>query len=354
MAIQDGSFVELDNLMLSLQARISSSLMRAIGRDVKNVALLDFPHHANVGDSAIWLGEVAFLRSNGLRSVYGCDHIKYDPKKLAKAVGEGPILLHGGGNFGDVWPIYQQFRHMVIEAFPDNPIIQLPQTLHFSDLSGAHATRRLIERHRNFKLFVRDATSLAFAQEHFPSSRPELCPDAAFMLGRLESPVSATRDIVFLRRTDNEQRPEWQAYINEASARQDMEVVDWLEEPFHPLFIALGAIRRLSTFSSSSHFILEASWNAAAHRLAMMRLQRGLAILGRGRVVITDRLHAHILASLLGRPHVVLDNNYGKLTSFIHAWTREWAVCHVAADPAMAIEKAAELVVAARSRTFAS
>ena len=192
MAIQDASFVELDNLVRSLQTCINTSLMRAIGPDVKDVALLDFPHHANVGDSAIWLGEVAFLRSNGLRSVYGCDHIKYDSKKLAEAIGEGPILLHGGGNFGDVWPIYQTFRHAVIERFPDNPIVQLPQTLHFSDLSSINTTRRLIERHRNFKLFVRDANSLAFAQEHFPSSCPEPCPDAAFMLGRLVSPVPAT------------------------------------------------------------------------------------------------------------------------------------------------------------------
>lgn len=348
MAIQDTSFVGLDNLVLSLQTRINTSLMRAIGRDVKDVALLDFPHHANVGDSAIWLGEVAFLRSNGLRSVYGCDHVKYDAKKLAQAIGTGPILLHGGGNFGDVWPIYQAFRHNVIERFPDNPIVQLPQTLHFSDLSGVNATRRLIERHPNFKLFVRDANSLMFAREHFPSSRPELCPDAAFMLGRLASPVSVTHDIVFLRRTDKERRTDWQIDIDEASAPHDVEVVDWLEEPRHPLLRLPGTIRRVANLSSGSHFFFEASWNAAAERVAMMRLRRGLAILGRGRTVVTDRLHAHILSTLLGRPHVVLDNNYGKLTHFIDAWTSEWAQCRVAPDPVTAIANAVEFVGAAR------
>lgn len=286
------------------------------------------------------LGEVEFLRVARLRSVYGCDLAKYDPKKLASVVGDAPILLHGGGNFGDVWPAYQTFRHSVLENFPNNRIIQLPQTIHFSNVAGAAVTRRLIERHPDFKLFVRDAKSLAFAQEHFPSSRPELCPDSAFMLGSLRSPVKAVRDIVFLRRTDKEQRIEWQGVIAAAVNRYDMEVVDWLDEPSRPLLRAPGMVRRLSEFSARAHPLLEAIWIATANRLARARLRRGLAILGRGRVVVTDRLHAHILATLLGVPQVILDNNYGKLTTFIEAWTKDLTMCRVAVEPAIAIAEA--------------
>lgn len=338
----------VDELVRSLQARISSSLLAAIGAGVRDIALLDFPNHANVGDSAIWIGEVEFLRSSGLRSVYGCDLAKYDAKKLAGAVADAPILLHGGGNFGDIWPAYQTFRHSVLENFPNNPIIQLPQTIHFSDAAGAEKTRRLIEHHGGFKLFVRDAKSLVYAQEHFPDSNPELCPDAAFMLGRLRSPVPATRDIVFLRRTDKEQRTEWRDIIAESATRYDMEVVDWLEEPFSILRRGPGVIRKLGSFSDRSHPMLERAWIATANRLAMVRLQRGLAILGRGRVVVTDRLHAHILATLLGLPQVILDNNYGKLSTFIDAWTSELDICHVAKEPAAAIHQAAALAAGAR------
>ena len=35
---------------------------------------------------------------------------------------------------------------------------------------------------------------------------------------------------------------------------------------------------------------------------------------------MTDRLHGHIMATLLGKPHVVIDNFYGKIANFIHAW----------------------------------
>jgi pyruvyl transferase EpsO len=51
-------------------------------------------------------------------------------------------------------------------------------------------------------------------------------------------------------------------------------------------------------------------------------------------VVITDRLHAHLLALLLDIPHAALDNSYGKLGRFLDAWTGEAAALHRA--PTMA------------------
>jgi exopolysaccharide biosynthesis predicted pyruvyltransferase EpsI len=35
---------------------------------------------------------------------------------------------------------------------------------------------------------------------------------------------------------------------------------------------------------------------------------------------VTDRLHGHILSDLLGIPHVVLDNEYGKIAAYLDAW----------------------------------
>lgn len=44
------------------------------------------------------------------------------------------------------------------------------------------------------------------------------------------------------------------------------------------------------------------------------RTQLGNTLLSRGRVVITDRLHASIMATLIDRPVVYIDNSYKKLT----------------------------------------
>ena len=43
-------------------------------------------------------------------------------------------------------------------------------------------------------------------------------------------------------------------------------------------------------------------------------LKTSLAMFGGGRVLITDRLHASILAFLLHKPHVYVDQMYGKIT----------------------------------------
>jgi pyruvyl transferase EpsO len=82
--------------------------------------------------------------------------------------------------------------------------------------------------------------------------------------------------------------------------------------------------------------------------LARQRLARGLRILSAGEVVITDRLHGHILSLMLGIPHVILDNSYGKLSSFHEAWTATADDVHFAASPADALRLAACMAAARR------
>lgn len=40
-----------------------------------------------------------------------------------------------------------------------------------------------------------------------------------------------------------------------------------------------------------------------------------------GRLVVTDRLHAHVLAGLMGVPHIVVDNSYGKVAAIHGEYT---------------------------------
>ena len=58
------------------------------------------------------------------------------------------------------------------------------------------------------------------------------------------------------------------------------------------------------------------------------------ALLARGECVVTDRLHGHLLATLLGRPSVVCDNSFGKVRSFYETWTQPLPGCAWAETPA--------------------
>ena len=148
-------------------------------------ALVDFPDHPNVGDSAIWLGTTAFFRKHrGMEPAYVATTRTLSGRELQDALPHGPIFIHGGGNFGDLWPRHHEFREHLLERFPDREIIQLPQSIHFQEPGRAARTARLIARHGRFRLFVRDRASYEFAAARF-DCEVRLCPDMALFLGPL-------------------------------------------------------------------------------------------------------------------------------------------------------------------------
>ena len=44
------------------------------------------------------------------------------------------VLIHGGGNWGDVWRGSQEFHLKIIQEYPHNRIIVFPQTVHYDNL----------------------------------------------------------------------------------------------------------------------------------------------------------------------------------------------------------------------------
>lgn len=285
-------------------------------------ALIDFPHHGNVGDSAIWLGEIAYLKSRKCKIKYICDWKNYNEAALKSAVGTNLILLHGGGNFGDLYPAHQKLKEKVISALPDNRIVQLPQSIHFADETNLAQSQVCLSRHKDFHFVVRDTTSLKLAQQHYDSPT-YLCPDMALMLDLkpLESQPK-TSEVVILSRTDEEKA----AHLTAGTGAQlNSVVMDWLDEP-EPKHQWLydWSHRRLGWGSSKiPPFILNKLALVAANAMARERLARGLGLLGQGHVVVTDRLHAIILSWLGGTPVFYVDNSYNKLSNFLNTWLKD-------------------------------
>jgi exopolysaccharide biosynthesis predicted pyruvyltransferase EpsI len=76
----------------------------------------------------------------------------------------------------------------------------------------------------------------------------------------------------------------------------------------------------------------------------------GFAQIDRHEVLVTDRLHGHIMATLLGKPHVVIDNFYGKIANFIKAFGKD-DVTLSAENFAQAHEMAQQLLEQARAKS---
>lgn len=329
-------------LIASLNETINEVLQPLL-RDARAVALLDYPNYANVGDSAIWLGEIRYLKRTGIRIAYTCDQESYARERVARRVGQTTILISGGGNLGDLYPHHQRFREAVIQAFPGNKIIQLPQTIHFKDRANLARAREIFNAHPDLTLLVRDTQSLDLARNEF-RAKAVLCPDMALALATLKPSGPPSRSVLWLSRTDLE----LSGHTRLLSVPNEIEVTDWMHD--EPTLIK--QITEWATQQIGRHprllGRLEALPSKTGAAIARQRLNHGIRILSRGGVVVTDRLHGHILSLLLGIPHVILDNNYGKVRGFFETWTQDAELAHWADSATEALDIAKQL---ARSRS---
>ncbi len=306
------------NIILTLQAEARKVLDAIIPNDA-HIILLDYPNYSNVGDSLIWLGEIAYLKIRGLKVNYVCDTENYNKNNIRKIINKNSIILmNGGGNFGTLWEKVHQFRLKVIQDFPSIKIIQLPQTAYFDEEEKIKEIADVIRQHGNYTFLARSKKTYDFANEHLDAEL-HICPDMAFFIGGISPDLNPKHDRFILSRADLEKFSD--ALSDKAQFNQNLnyEIADWMnaskyERFLHRLEMHSGWLRKIV---DPNNLLLLCLWN----HLSRVRMKRGIKLLSSGRVVMTDRLHAHILSILIGKPHVIADNSYGKISDFYQTWT---------------------------------
>jgi pyruvyl transferase EpsO len=316
----------------------------------ERVALVNFPNHRNAGDPALWLGARAALDRIGARVTYRASWAAYDATALRRALGSGTVLIQGGGNFGDLYPGRQQAtRERILTELADLRTVQLPQSIHFDDAANLDRVRRACETHDDLTLLLRDRRSLQLAQTHFavPS---RLCPDLSMALGPLALPAKPSVDVMWLQRDDSERREDTPG---PAPAGISLRVADWLgdlPDELSPGWVdrLAGSVNeRMLRWHQTGSATSRRAWalDAATYdRVARRWVNRGLRLLADGRVVVTDRLHGHLLSLLMGIPHVVLDNRIGKTSAYVDTWTADASLTHPVDDTDQAMAVARSLI----------
>jgi pyruvyl transferase EpsO len=305
-------------------------------------ALVDFPMHANIGDSAIWLGERALLGGLGVEIGYTCGGASFSAQDLATRLPAGVILIHGGGNLGDLWPHHQHLRERIIRCFPTHRIIQLPQSIHFRRQATLDRARAVFNAHPDLTLLVRDRHSYQLARTEF-RARTVLCPDLACGISKLPELARPELDVLWLARDDHEST---RRRLPDVGA--GVLVTDWTgEQGADPLHRDQLTAAHLGCHLAAHEFSLRPDddrlralcQNYDQH--ATLQLVRGCRLLSRGRSVVTDRLHGHLLSLLLGLPHVILDDRYCKIRNFWRTWTSQSPLARWADTPHEALELSA-------------
>lgn len=310
------------NNIIKLKEKIEKELTPIIDSDY---VLIDVPDYDNIGDNLIWEGELDFLKTIPFKKKYESSLFFFQQNKIPK---DTIILMQGGGNFGDIYPVVNNFRLEVIKNNLDKKIIILPQTIHYNDKKNLEKDAKIINLHKNLTICVRDKVSYEIAKNTFKFAKILLLPDMAFCINveKFRANPNSGKKTLIMDRKDGEKTP-----INLVDIEQ-YDVLDWptfnttKEERFKKLqfnrridkiAIFLQKIPLLSNLVDP-RYGLKSTSNKETY------IQLGLEFFNQYDTIYTTRLHGLILGILMGKNMKILDNSYGKLTSFTEMWLEDF------------------------------
>ncbi len=313
-----------------LRELVRSSLSKYINNDF---VLLDVPNHRNIGDLLIWQGELEFLKGLPYNLTYSSNIFTHKDSCINE---DSVILLHGGGNFGDVWRLNQEFRNNIIRKYKNNRIIIFPQTIHYNEQHFIEEDAKLYESHPDLIICARDNVSYGFAKKYFKNCNVLNLPDMAFFL-EYEKFYSdkETGKTLILKRIDKElgDTDLIENKFKEITEGSNLEMKDW------PGFYEDGTVkRRLQYYLIKAETIIS---NRIKNTPILNRLvhdehglkgknykkkliKKGVDFINEYDVVYSTRLHGFILSVLLDKQVNIFDNSYGKNKNFFETWLQDF------------------------------
>lgn len=276
--------------------------------------LLDLPYHSNIGDILIWEGEESFLKNFPFKCLSRSSSDTFNFK--AKIAPTTTIFLHGGGNFGDIYPKHQNFRLEIIQKYSENPIIIFPQTISYSEEFQLKEDALIMGKHKKLIICARDQRSYDLLTKYF-SNKILLLPDMAFCIdaGKWHSSLKMLHNKeLFLKRNDKELSSKYD-YNFTGTAGNLFDVKDWPTKESNNLIhkILTKPIHPRSPFKAFSNF-----YAYTIYRNYLVN--KGVCFLSKYDYVFTTRLHGAILSLLLHKQFTFLDNSYGKNKGFYDTW----------------------------------
>ncbi|HEY9603927.1 MAG TPA: polysaccharide pyruvyl transferase family protein [Allocoleopsis sp.] len=353
----------------STPEKIKAFLHNALGKigSFEQCAFLDYPDYFNLGDHLIGIATLFYLTDVVKANVnYVATINNFSEESLEKHIGQAPIILQGGGNLGDLWSHHQEFREYIISKYRDRPIIIMPQCIYFANPENLTRAAAIFNAHPNLTLFTRDNYSYELACQHFSNCQVIKAPDMAFHLVDVPLPsyyFNPKKPILYLCREDVELN---QPFLPDALEIPNLVVKDWVntadwvyrgrgrfEELKEWYWLVPGSILlfregwQRGGFANPKEWLLRYKWEHThpyaerfntlyapfTYRFSWSLTHTGMYQFLQSSLVITNRLHGHILSTLLGIPNILLPNSYYKNESFYKTWTHQIPYCRFITDP---------------------
>lgn len=277
----------------------------------KKIFLIGTPEHSNIGDAAIALGEMKFIRKffpkHKLVELAADDFTEWYESTASKIRQDDLIFLQGGGNLGNKYLNEENIRRQVIRDFPDNQIVILPQTVFFDETEAGRrelaVSADIYNRHMNLLMMVRGNRSLEFVRAAFPNAAGICVPDMAL---QIDAEFSQTRKGILL------------------CVRDLYDESGLLADEYAQI---LNVAKELDPEAEISKNIYQDDYESKIysdirHSVVMRELRKFAS----HKVVVTDRLHGLIFAVLTHTPCVVLSAYNYKIAEFYQTFIKSATV----------------------------
>lgn len=261
--------------------------------------LLGTEDYGNLGDHAIALAEIEFLKKNfPQKDIVEVPASQYFAKRdeLKNMITDKDIIFGtGGGNLGNQYPIAEEIRRDIIKTYLNNKIIIFPQTIYF--LPGTDGerelreTRKIYNAHKNLNLFVRDRSSYELAKSIF-ECKVELIPDIVLFLNACRKRERSKQIVVCLRKD-----------IEQNLSKEERIAID-------------ETCKKLT--DNIFYTDTQKNYNITIEE-RKKAVKEFLEKFSSARLVVTDRMHGMIFAAITGTPCVVM-NNYNHKIKETYSW----------------------------------
>merc|ERR1711892_869105 len=298
--------------------------------------LIDPAYHGNVGDNLIAYGELVLMERMGFLNHTECHIIQSQIMSkfcdnFTHIEDGGMAWWHGGGNWGDLWDrqalTLRRMRSFIQLVNKGKTVIGMPQSFHYRDkqlqnndsiewMKAIKEETNYTESKTNMVLTWRQQESLKDGAQLYPLLDNRLVPDVAFMIGPLEESNAWSKkrkqvELIFLLRIDKESK-----HKNERNVKMLRKIIDKNGETRGLSFELVDWWDRDKFFDKRSKepgpFFKYKVLDEGKFDYQKM-FKSSMAMLTGGKVLITDRLHSSILAFLMHKPHIYLDQMYGKI-----------------------------------------
>lgn len=277
----------------------------------KRIILMNTHAGTNIGDQLITEAEYVFFEK--YLPEYAivelpADLIYEDINEIKKYVRkDDTIAISGGGYMGSLWIYFGEDNvRKIVQSFPDNRIIVMPQTIFFENTKEAICEYELSEKiyklHNDFTICAREKKSYEVAQKLLSSNeKVYLFPDMVELFDKCSDYQLRNRVGICFRSDEESILSEQQKKEIHSYVKEDIFVFDMHTEEYVGINDRKQVVDRIIKMVSSLKY------------------------------VITDRLHCMLLCAITGTPCISLNNLTGKVYG-VYEWIKSNRYIHIAED----------------------